>query len=424
MKGSSERRGSALVFALVTSILLVAMVGALSMVAAKESEVVSGTRELERSRLITETGLNLVVEDYQKDQAPPPKDWYDNPQDFGDGTYQILSDTALAGPYQRRLIEVEGVYDASDWRIQAVIGPVVKPLFDAAIQANDDITLRNNPGVDSYDSRIGPYPSGGGDGGDIKGNGDLTLENNSDVMGDVEVVGTLTIDGSSSVSGGATGNGDSVPLDSVDALVATMVAKLSAFNDNATIDPTMVVMIGGEPAIQLPTNRTKTLTSGDYYLHSLRTGNNSNLVFDTTGGPIRIVAHTGDVYLGRNSDFVVTGTEPVYIYLSGVNKFEMDNLSHVLNPWGRADLFQVVINSNDPGFPRFDMGQNTQFFGTVWAPNVDVILRQSADVFGAVIGREVALANFSTVHYDEALLDGQWILIPDSFRVYFKRRVI
>ncbi|MCZ6602901.1 MAG: hypothetical protein O6952_07845 [Planctomycetota bacterium] len=168
MQGSSNRRGSALVFALITSIILMAMVGALSTVAAKESEVLSGTRELEGARLITEAGLNLVVEDYQKDGVAPPQDWYINPQDFGDGTFQIVADTNLGGVFQRRLIEIEGVNDKSTWGIEAVIGPVVKPLWDSAIQANADITLQRHPRIDSFDSRIAPYnPMNPNDKGDI-----------------------------------------------------------------------------------------------------------------------------------------------------------------------------------------------------------------------------------------------------------------
>ena len=226
------------------------------------------------------------------------------------------------------------------------------------------------------------------------------------------------------MSGDAIDGGDQVPLFPVDALVTQMAADLSASNDNGTLNPSMVVMIGGEPAIQLPNNRTRTINSGDYYLHSMSTGSNSNLLFDTTGGPIRIVVHTADVFVGRNSSFTVTGTDPVFIYLSGFNRFEMDNLSHVDHAWGRADLFQVVINSNDPGVARFDMGMNTEYFGTVWAPNVDIEMAQNSELFGAVIGRVVNLANRSTLHYDEALMEGQWILIPDSYRVYFKRRVV
>lgn len=425
MANATAERGSALILVLISSIILASMVGALTMLSQTESRMVLDVRLLENARQTADAGLNLVVEEYQQDQLPPPRDWYVNAQPFGGGTYQILEDNDLGGILQRRYIQMEGVYNEADWQLEAIIGPVVKPLFDSAIQANSDITMVNNPGVDSYHSGLGPYDAANPrDNGDIRGNASLDMNHNSDVLGDVEVDGAITIDGNSSVSGESTPDGDSVYIPSVDALVDQMVTELSASNDNAFLDPSIVTLVDGDPAVQLGVNRARTISAGDYYLHGISTGMNSTLVFDTTAGPIRIVVHTDDVYLSRNSHFYVHGDNPVYIYLSGFNKFEMDNLSSVTNSSYRGDLFQVVINSNDPGHPRFDMGQRTDFYGTVLAPDVDVSLAQNSALYGAVVGRQVSLANYSTVHYDEALMEGRWLLVPDSYRVYFKRRLV
>lgn len=425
MNGLADRRGSALVFALIVSIILVAMVGALSLVAARESEVVLDSRQLERARLITEAGLNLVVEDYQKDQAAPPKAWYDSPQPFGEGAFQILSDTSLGGVRQRRLVQVEGTLDESDWRIEAVIGPIVKPLFDAAIQANSDIQMDRMSGVDSFDSRIGPYdPASPRDNGDVKGNGNIVMDQVSTIAGDLQVKGTITLTGGSSVSGTSEAQGDGVPLPSVDTLVAKVAASLSLMNDNAILDPTIVVPVGPDTAIQIPKLTTKIVTSGDYYIHTLTAEREATLVFDTTGGPVNMVIHDGDFDMGRMSNVVVVGDKPVRIFMSGFNTFNMQQYSNVLNPARRCDLFQVIINSNDIGSPRFWMRQYNDYYGTVWAPDADLQIDQGTEVYGALIGRTVQLDQTDGVHYDEALMDGQWILIPDSYRVYFKRRVV
>lgn len=425
VRDRDDQRGGALVFALLTSIVLFGMVAALSLVATREGEVVLDARNLERARLIAEAGLNLVVEDYQRDEAPPPLSWYDSQQAFGDGTFQVLQDIPLGGATRRQLVIVEGILERSEWRIEAVMGPTVKPLFDMAIQANADIHMSNNPIVDSFDSRIGAYdPSLPGANGDVQGNGDILMEQSSEILGDLGVAGTFTSDVNSNVAGETTEGAEPFPLDPVDDLVAQMVAELSDSNDNASLDPAIVTADDEDVSIQILEPMTKTVGAGDYYLRGFNVAKNSNVIFDTSGGPIRIVVHTDDVLLGRNSALMVTGENPVFIYLSGYNKFEMDNLSNVLNSWGRTDLFQVVINSNDPGYPRFDMGQNTAYYGTVWAPNADLLLLQSGHIFGAVIGRAIEMANYSAVHYDEALADGQWILLRGSYQIFFKKRVV
>lgn len=426
MKCSPKERGGALVFALITSIILMAMVGSLAMVAAKESEMVIGTRQLEQARFIAEAGLNLALEDYQKDQLPPPKDWYDNPQPFGEGTFQIISDAPLGGSTQRRLVQIEAVFDGAEWRIEAVIGPESRPLFDSAVQANFDITMDNNGEVDSYDSRVGPYdPKSPSESGDVKGNGNIKMTNSAAINGDVEVIGTITLEGSASVSGSQTEGGDGVFLPSTDPLIDKMVAELSASNDNASLDPSLVEIKDGQPMIHLQSNRTKVISSGDYYLHSIIIENQSNLVFDTSGGPVRVVVHSEDVFLKNNTEIVVSGANPVYFYLAGDTKFFMDNHAWVTNPLDRADLFQVVMSSNGGGeFTRLKVANNTKYYGTFWAPGADIILENNFDLFGAVICREILAKNYAKVHYDEALADGLWLLVPDSYRVHFKRRVV
>ncbi len=346
MKALRGERGSGLVYALVCSIILLGMVGALTMISINESEMVLDARVLEQSRMIAESGLNLVCEDYQKDQAAPPSDWYNYPQDFGNGTFQIIRDVDLGRTDLKRIVEIEAGYQGSTWGIEAVIGPITKPIWDKAIQANEDIAMAQSSQVDSWDSRVAPYNFlSPGSAGHVIGNGDIVMSQTSKIIGDLEVKGTITLNTGSSVAGTQTPGGDGVTLDSVDGLVAQMVTDLSAVNDNGTLNPSMVVMVGGQPTIEVKTNKTKTITSGDYYLGGINVDKNGNLLFDTSGGPIRIVVHTDDVVLASNADFSVTGTDPVYLYLTDTSKFEMGNLSNVTNTSGLADLFQVVINS-------------------------------------------------------------------------------
>ena len=421
---SRAHRGSALVVALVISIVLMGMVSSLVLVSAKEGEMVLDVGQLEKARFLCEGGLNLVLEDYQKDQEPPPSSWYDSPQPLAGGTFQILKDEEIDAVTQKRLVRVEGLSDLSEWRIDAVIGPEFRSRFGAAIQANSYIHMSNNARVDSYDSRESLYDKfDPGENGDVLGNGDILMENSASIHGDLDVVGDLTIKDEAQVTGEAADGGEENPIESVDDLVAQLAAQFKDSNNNDNLDPSIVETKDGEPMIHVQANKTKVIETGDYYLHSMIIENQSTIELDTTDGPIRMVFHTEDVFLKNNTTLNVTGDHPVEIYLSGDNKFFMDNFTKVINPGGRSDLFQVVINSNGAGeFIRMENSNNATFYGTILAPDADMILQNNFDLHGAVICREIQLKNIASVHYDEALAESMRILIPESYRVHFKKR--
>ena len=413
MKDHTDSPGTALVFALVTSILLVTMAGSLALLAANESEVALGSRYLEAARFVAETGLNLVVEDYEQDQAPPPQDWYDNPQAFAGGTYQIVSDVDLV-TQQRRRIVLRGVFEDAEWRIEAIIGPESRPVFGAAIQANDDVGMGEETLVDSYDSGDGPYGGGNrGSDGDIQGNGDFRGDEESAVKGDVQVKGNIS--GGGGISGDAISGGPGVTLDSVDPLVDQVAADLSGSNDNGTLDPSIV---GPGPSIGV--SGSKTISSGDYYVTEMSLGEEAMLVLDTTGGPIQIVIHSGDFSMSEESSIEIVGDNPVTIYMSGNDaNFDMDEESSITNNDGRADLFGVVMKSNTR---RFLMDEEGEYYGTIWAPDVDVDTGEESTIYGAIIGRGVAMDEETALHYDVALAAGKTVLVLDSYRVHFKKR--
>ena len=412
--------------ALLCAIILAGMVGTLTMLSTADTNVVLDVRQLELARVTAMAGLNLVVADFQQDQAPPPKDWYDAPQPFGGGTFQILRDEALGGPEQRRVVEIQATFDTAEWGIEAIIGPETRPLFDKAIQANSDMLVDNNAKVDSYDSTVGPYdfknPTGNGD---VQGNGNIQLKDHGTLLGDLGVIGTITLEGNASVSGDQVEGADPIYVPSPDPVIAAAVAKLSASNDNGSLQPSIVEIKDGMDMIHVQTNKTGTITAGGYYLHSMILENNSQLNLDTTGGPIHLVFDsTDDVFLKNRSTIEVTGGNPVYLYLANSNLFKMDNRAHVTNAWDRADLFMVMAGSNSPGQPRLEMSNNAEYYGTMWAPDSDFIMQNEFDIYGAIICNKIHLKNHTSLHYDEALAKGLIILVPDSYRVHFRRRVI
>ena len=425
-----EDRGNALALALIASVIVFATMMSITAVATQESAAVSVAKSLEAARFIAEAGVNLTAIEYQEDGTGPTADWSSSAQPFGGGTYQVLSDQLLPGPELRRTVLVEATLDTETYRVEAVIGPEVEPLFAAAIQANGDVNLDRGSTIDSYDNRAGPYdPLNPGDGGDILSNGDLNMSRNAMVKGSVQVAGTITQDGTTSITGTAEDNGDGVVLDPVDALVAQMETDLAATNDNASLDPTIVVQISGQDAVDIGSFETKTISTGEYYLHSFIAGQTATILFDTSAGPINIVVHTGHWDVGAWSNLQVTGDSRVTIYMSGNNYFQMQQASSVTNPWGRTDLFMVVINSNNlptnvGDGARFELMQDNVYYGTVWAPGADIHLHQGTQIYGAIIANFVQIDQAIGIHYDRSQIEKLWKLNYDSYKVYWQRREI
>ena len=190
----SGTRGSAFILALVASVIIFAIVMSITALSTEESSAVLDVRTQEGARLIAEGGLNLIAVSYQQDGSGPAVSWGNAAQPLGGGTYQQLSNQLLEGPELRRLVTVEGVMDDETYRVEAVIGPVQKPLYDRALQANSDISMTNNANIDSYDSRVGPYNAlSPGQGGNVAGNGNITLTNGASIQGDAGATGTISI---------------------------------------------------------------------------------------------------------------------------------------------------------------------------------------------------------------------------------------
>jgi hypothetical protein len=148
---------------------------------------------------------------------------------------------------------------------------------------------------------------------------------------------------------------------------------------------------------------------------------------DTSGGPIRIVVHSGDWDMGGFSTIEINGGNTCTVYMTSKVNYIMQQGANTitLNPSERVDLHRVVIAStvgDDLTIPRFLMAQDNLFYGTIWAPNAAVSINQGCQLFGAIIGSYVHLDQCDGVHYDRGLKESIWILDYRTYRVYFRKR--
>ena len=229
----------------------------------------------------------------------------------------------------------------------------------------ESIKVPGNVVTDSYSSSEGPYwPGTARSNGDVCSGGDLTVGGNAMVNGDAVAgpAGIVSVGGNAVVTG-TTGSMDSPPpspsLDFTE-VMASNDNGLIGLSDNGT-DP----LVGND--FSLGTGDHLTLSPGSYYFETFETGNGTSI---TVTGPTTIYL-AGD--MGVNGDAVFNTT--------------MEPSDFTIISSGAV----VKINSQ------------AVFYGSILAPNAQITLNGSAELFGAVLGREVTIAGSFQFHVDESL---------------------
>ncbi|MEK7204622.1 MAG: hypothetical protein AAB254_03860, partial [candidate division NC10 bacterium] len=216
-----------------------------------------------------------------------------------------------------------------------------------------ELWLKNNGASDSFDSTLGAYDATTNKGslGNIGGNGDITLEQNTAITGSVSAGDAIH-----DTASGVTISGTRPPL----------AAAKSFPSITPSTTPTSGLSIGN--------NATVNLTAGTYYYTTINIGNNSSIT--TSGGPVTIYV-TGEVDIGNS---VTIGANPG------------TNLEIIAKIYG-ADTSSV----------EFEAGNTFTFYGSFYGKNTDVDLGNDAKIYGSMLARTIKMGNNAKIHYDLAL---------------------
>ncbi len=268
-------------------------------------------------------------------------------------------DTWFAGPaFRRDAIAASG-------RATAAVMP---PPVACAVLAATELDAMGSIVTDSYDSTQGPYDAlVAGDEGSICGNVNLDVGGNAEINGDVIVGrgGDIVTHGNSvDISGDQRYLGSSFMLPILDPRDA------EADNDNGNIGLTST---GRNPwhqgGIRLRSTDQLELTGGVYYFESLR----------ITGQASLLVTGPSEIWVDGDVDVAGGG-----IVNQGANP-------HDLTLYCTGD--------------SVSMGGNSDFYGSLIAPDADVDLGGTHDFYGIVIGWTVDLHGNLVVHADTSLMD-------------------
>ncbi|WP_229380428.1 DUF7289 family protein [Haloarcula marismortui] len=310
--------------------------------------------------------------------------------------------------------------------------PATNPPVQGGIVAGTpgtSMTIKNNAEADSYNSSVGPY-SGFPDNSNsrIISAGDVDVENNAIIEGDLESGGDVQISNNGEIRGnlsyGGTASGGGYPggvggwsaqnasvtaPDSVERLIDTRRSSISSSNDNADSS----VDIDNSSNTLENCASTCELTAGDYYLSEITLNNGENARIDTSGGDVNIVVN-GTITIQNNQQIAVVGGNRVNIYVEG--DYYQRNGALVTVEDDKAPNFWVYTNPD----ADVEFNNNAEFTGVIYGPNgpdndgADITLDQNAHVYGSVVGDVTFVSNNYGIHYDEALQRTETTTIPQA----------
>ncbi len=255
------------------------------------------------------------------------------------------------------------------------------PLPTTALFSHDNLFIEANVLIDSYDSALGDYATqlaagGGGyvgDGAVVQTNGALAVASSTAIYGDAHpgANSTLTVAGSSTVTG------------SMEAMPETRVMP-------PVVTP--VIASGGAYATSA---LGEVLPSGDYNYSSLRINTGDSL---TLTGPSRVVL--GDWILRSNTAFHIDSAGGVVeIYISG----NVDLASNSSITTSSASAIPLALYFTGGPTQVASLNSNSEFHGTIYAPEGRVEVSSNFEVFGAIAAKQIECNSNVQIHFDEAL---------------------
>ena len=389
----SKKRGSAIPLAVVAVVILLAMgTGLLSL--GLHSRIISiRTASDIAARSAADAGLIKAL--FEMNEKLKVKPWDGSSLPLGtnislpncDAVFSYTVTGDLSSGYT---VESTGIFNETQRTVSCTLqlqGP-----FEAAIFTKDGMQLNNSAVVDWYnyteDDKIMQI------GTNNTASGSVVLRNSATVYGDV-VVGM---------------GGD--PGVVINDYGATVTGDTRALTERYVMQPvTVPEWLQSLPSSGPIQNDTTITNSGKY--SSIDLGNSETSETVTIRGDITLYI-TGDIILGNSAELGIENIEndasSLVLYLGG--DFEGKNSSAVNNLTKDAKKLKIYGLDSCENM-RFK--NSTDFHGTIYAPNADVVMDNSANIYGSVISKSFEQKNSGTFNYDVLLRD---VSINDK-AVYF-----
>ena len=136
--------------------------------------------------------------------------------------------------------------------------------------------------------------------------------------------------------------------------------------------------------------------SGVYGQISLKRATNPG-VLEIAGGDV-VLHITGDVGMGQGCEIVVSEGASLALYLDG--DLLAGNEAGINN---KNVPSKFKLYGTGGAGQEFDLKAKGDFFGTVYAPNADVVINAGGDIYGSFVSSSFELKSGGNFYYDETL---------------------
>ena len=380
-KAHSKRRGSALALVLVAVIILLIIGTGLLGLSLHGRKLAIRTASDIAARCAADAALTKVV--FEMNEKLKVKPWDDStlPQAINaslancDATFSYTVTGNITRGYT---IECIGKSGRAEKKVNATLqlqGP-----FEAAIFANATINLKNGATVDWYNYS--------------EDDGNLSIGTNSIVPGSIDLKSGVTVNGNVVV--GVDGDPDVV----INSTWATITGE--------TYDLTVRYEL---PSITVPEYLQALPSQGTIDDNTTITGSAKYDAIDLENGKIItidglvVLYIIGDVILKNSAELQVVDadTNPdasLTLYLGG--DAEIKNSGAINNMAEDAKKVKIYGLNSCQGII---LKNGSDFYGAIYAPNANVEMMNSADVFGVVVARDFEQKNSAAFNYDASLRD-------------------
>lgn len=372
----SKKRGSAIPLAMVAVMILFAMgVGMLSLGMSGRIYSIRTASDI-AARCAADAGLTMAL--FEMNEKLKVKPWNDS--SLPEATNESLpycnatfSYTVTGDPVSGYTIESTGTSGYAGRKVTCILKP--QGPFEFAVFAENGAELKNSALVDWFnfdaDDEIMKF------GTNSIASGAFSFKNSSIINGDVVV--------------GVGGNPDYV----IDDFGATITGDTRAQRESNVLPPISVPQwLESLPSSGTIQNDSTVTNSAKY--SSINLNNSKTLLID--GDVILYV--TGEIILGNSAEIQIDNDASLILYLGG--DFEGKNSSTINNLTQNAKKLQIYCLDS---CESIQFKNSSDFYGVIYAPNAEVIMDNSANVYGAVVAKSFEQKNSGTFNYDASLRD-------------------
>ena len=382
-----RRRGAAVPLALIAIVILLAMgVGLLSLgantriYAARTSSDIAARCAADAGLAIAlfEMNYSLQIKPWKLDVPPKGVD-VKLPYSDAVCSYEVTGD--INGGY---VVTSTGEFSSAQRTVRATLA--LKGLFDNAVLTRGDLVLKSNTLLDAYNS-LEPL--------DPMTDADIATQSIAD--------SAITLNSGVKVSGDVRVGRGGDPDSGIKDLGATVDGWKYAMPEDERLPeispPTKLFNMGTAITAKGSTVTITPADSGTYTGIVLKADNDPGLLVIKDGDVELHIA--GDINLGNACEIIVSDGSSLKLYVDG--NIACDNGSSIGIEDTSKNSKTIMLYSTGEGVQNFDLKAKNEWVGVIYAPNADVVLHASGDLYGAAITNSFELKSGGDYHYDRAL---------------------